>query len=102
MYWFIFLPLTALLMIFTVENKGIVEISLWPLPYVVSLPLSLIVLGIFFLGFFIGCLYAWGLSYKKRRELKNTLFQVQMLSNEIETLKSQQETVKKPLQFESH
>lgn len=44
----------ALLVLFAINNRGMVEISVWPLPYSVSAPLYLIILGAVAVGVFLG------------------------------------------------
>lgn len=49
--WLIILLLTLALIVFAVMNRGLLNISLFPLPYEISLPIYLFVLIFFLTGF---------------------------------------------------
>ncbi|MBU0725045.1 MAG: LapA family protein [Alphaproteobacteria bacterium] len=53
------IPVAILLILFAVSNRETVDLTLWPLPYSVTLPLFLVVLGFLFLGFILGALFMW-------------------------------------------
>lgn len=57
--WVIGLPIAVLAIIFAVSNRGGVLVDLWPLPWEVTLPLYLLVLGALALGLVIGAAIAW-------------------------------------------
>ena len=67
----IFTLLTMLIVvIFAVSNRIPIEVSLWPLPYDVQLPLVFIILSVFFIGFFIGSITKWiGYLFHKKETL---------------------------------
>lgn len=52
----------AVVVLFIVANRGKVEISLWPLPYLVDLPLYLV----FFIGLFAGMVLAGAIGVIRR------------------------------------
>jgi uncharacterized integral membrane protein len=54
--------LAAVVVLFIVANRGIVEVNLWPLPYLVDLPLYLV----FFIGLFAGILLAGAIGMVRR------------------------------------
>ncbi|KZD09066.1 lipopolysaccharide assembly protein LapA domain-containing protein [Oceanibaculum pacificum] len=52
-------PVALLVILFAVSNRETVDLTLWPLPYSISLPLFLVVLGFLFLGFLLGAMFLW-------------------------------------------
>lgn len=57
---YILTPLLVLtVLVFTIYNYDLVMVNLWPLPYVVGAPLSLLLLIALFIGYGIGCLRAY-------------------------------------------
>jgi uncharacterized integral membrane protein len=66
-----------------VVNRGKVEITLFPLPYAISLPLFLFTIGIFIIGILTG----WGISrfkiLKISRKQKETQGRLLALENEL-------------------
>jgi len=65
------LPLTVILVVFAITNRGAATISLWPLPLAVDLPLFLLVLGPLAVGLFGGLLWLWTpLTLARRRARK--------------------------------
>ncbi len=57
--WLIGLPIAVLAIIFAVSNRAGVLVDLWPLPWEVTLPLYLLVLGALALGLIVGAVIAW-------------------------------------------
>ena len=57
--WIIGLPIAVLAIIFAVSNRGGVLVDLWPLPWEVTLPLYLLVLGALGIGLLAGAVIAW-------------------------------------------
>jgi len=59
-YWIVALPLAALIIVFSFNNRAAVVIDLWPLDILAfPLPLFSIALVSMVAGFFIGSLIAW-------------------------------------------
>ena len=58
------------LVIFAVDNRQVVTISLWPLPIEASMSLYLVVLLTLLVGFLIGELAAWMNGHRWRREAR--------------------------------
>ena len=55
---FFLLPFTLVLIIFATSNRGVVAVSLWPLPYEVMMPLYVIIFVPLVVGFFAGIWYS--------------------------------------------
>ena len=58
------------LVIFAVDNRQVVTVSLWPLPIEASMSLYLVVLLTLLVGFLIGELAAWMNGHRWRREAR--------------------------------
>lgn len=87
---FIFTCIVLFLTIsFAVSNKQTYELTLWPFPFSMELPISFSVL-VFSLAFFIlGGAYAWLLSLPIRTEKHRLAKQIKNLNKQIEELKNQ-------------
>lgn len=57
--WLIGIPVAILAIVFAVVNRQLVTVDLWPLPWTVSLPLFLMVLGAMGLGLAFGGAVVW-------------------------------------------
>ena len=68
--WIVTLPATAVAVVFAVANRAPASVDFWPLPWVVELPIYLLVLGSLILGFFIGAGVAWLSAGKRRRQTR--------------------------------
>ncbi len=58
-YWLIAGPLIALAVLFALSNRGSVELSIWPLPFLLTAPVYQVALGGLAVGFFAGGIVAW-------------------------------------------
>ena len=70
--WVLFLLVAFIVVTFMVQNRDMVEVSLWPLPFVKPAPLWAVIVGFLLLGFVIGALSAWlsgGGTRKRARDL---------------------------------
>lgn len=55
--------------IFSIANKASVTVSLWPFPYEIIWPLSLLIICVFFIAFLCGAIFMrLHLSFKKKVE----------------------------------
>ena len=57
--WVLFLIVAFIVVTFMVQNREMVEVSLWPLPFVKPAPLWSVIVGFLLLGFLIGAISAW-------------------------------------------
>jgi len=57
--WVIFLLVAFIVVTFVVQNRQMVDVSLWPLPFTKPAPLFAIIIACVLLGFLIGALSAW-------------------------------------------
>lgn len=65
--WLITVPLALILIVFAVNNRHLVDVSLWPLGIVISWPLFVFVYIGVVAGFAAGAVIAWSSSARHRR-----------------------------------
>ena len=66
--WILAIPFTIFLIIFSVSNKQLLEIFLWPLPWSIEIPVYLFSLGLLLSGFVFGYIIGWGRAVLKYYE----------------------------------
>jgi len=64
-----FLVIAIVLILFAVSNRELVSVGLWPLPFLVDVPLYLLCFLILVIGALIGVATAWMAGHRNRREL---------------------------------
>lgn len=70
--WVVFLLVAFVVVVFMVQNRQEVEVSLWPLPFSKPAPLFGIIIACVLTGFLLGAFSAWlsgGAARRKAREL---------------------------------
>ncbi len=77
--WLITLPILLALINFALANRNDVTVSFWPFDAEVTLPLSVLLVGMLFLGLLLGSFVAWLASLKHR-------FHARRLSRELARL----------------
>jgi uncharacterized integral membrane protein len=97
-YWAATLVAVGLLIPFAVSNRAPISLGLWPLPFLVDLPLYLLVLLLLLVGFVIGVGVAWLAGGRTRRESRRRRRRVEALERELVATRSQPEdqTRKRP------
>lgn len=65
--WLITAPLALILIVFAVNNRHFVDVSLWPLDFIMRLPLFVFVFIGVFAGFLAGAMVAWASSAQRHR-----------------------------------
>ena len=88
--WIVTLPATAVAVIFAVANRTPASVDFWPLPWVVELPIYLLVLGGLILGFFIGAGVAWLSAGKRRRQTRRLRERSDSLAQQLAELQRRQ------------
>ena len=71
------------LIIFAVDNRQVVTVSLWPLPIEASAGLYLVVLLTLLAGFLLGELIAWMNGHRWRREARQKAKRIEELEREL-------------------
>jgi uncharacterized integral membrane protein len=88
-FWLVVAPIAALLALFAISNREMVSLGLWPLPFLIDLPLYLLVLAALLLGFVIGEFAAWLSGWRWRREARRCARRVAALERELAATQAQ-------------
>ena len=87
-YWAATLLAAGLLIPFALSNREHISLGLWPLPFLVDLPLYLLVLSLLLAGFIIGAVATWVAGRHIRRELRRRRRRVEALERELVAVRS--------------
>jgi lipopolysaccharide assembly protein A len=87
-YWLVILVIAAVLSLFAASNRDLVSMGLWPLPFLVGLPLYLVVFAAVIIGFLTGVFAAWVAGSHRRRELKQCRKRSEALARELAATQS--------------
>ena len=90
-YWAAMLVAAVLLIPFALSNREPVSLGFWPLPFLVDLPLYLLVLLLLLAGFMIGAAATWIAGRRIRRELRRRRRRIEALERELAAARSQPE-----------
>jgi uncharacterized integral membrane protein len=90
--WIVTIPVTVVVVLFTIGNLDPVTINLWPLPWTLAPPLFLIVLISLLAGFFIGAIVAWASGGRRRRRSRELADHNARLAHQIDELRREQAT----------
>jgi lipopolysaccharide assembly protein A len=89
LFWSLVALAAAALALFAASNRATVSLALWPLPFVVELPLYLAVLGALLIGLVAGALLAWIGGRRTRRELRRRGRRIAALERELAATQAQ-------------
>lgn len=92
---FLVLILLAVI-VFTVSNRGDVNLSLFPLPYEVGLPTYLFFLMTLLLGYVLGAFSNGMKTFQHKREAKKEHRKVEALNQEVSALRAKEATATAP------
>jgi lipopolysaccharide assembly protein A len=89
--WVVTVPVTAVVVLFTIGNLEPVSVNLWPLPWVTQpIPLYLLVLVSLLIGFIIGGIVAWVSSGRRRRHTRELADRNAALTRQLDELRREQ------------
>ncbi|HXO91435.1 MAG TPA: lipopolysaccharide assembly protein LapA domain-containing protein [Stellaceae bacterium] len=88
-YFAVIVVASSLLIAFAVSNRTTVSLGLWPLPFLIDLPLYLLVLLLLLAGFVAGAATAWIAGRRVRRELRRRRRRVVALEGELKAARSE-------------
>lgn len=88
-YWTVTLAVAAVLSLFAASNREAVSLGLWPLPFLVGVPLYLVIFGAAIVGFLTGAFAAWIAGGRRRRELRHCRRRSEALAQELAATQSQ-------------
>jgi putative membrane protein len=89
LFWILVILVGIALAAFAVSNRETVALGLWPLPWLLDLPVYLAVFGALLLGFLAGALAAWVAGQRRRRELRRLRRQIAALERELAATQAQ-------------
>jgi uncharacterized integral membrane protein len=90
LYWILVAFVATVLALFAASNREIVTLALWPLPFVVELPLYLASLAGVLTGFLAGLLAAWIGGRSRRREARRRGNRIAALERELAAVQARQ------------
>ena len=71
LHWLITVPLALILIVFAVNNRHLVVVSLWPLDFIVQWPLFILVYIGVVAGFLAGAVIAWASAAQRHRRARH-------------------------------
>jgi uncharacterized integral membrane protein len=88
-FWLFVLIVAAALAVFAASNRESVSLAFWPLPFLVELPLYLLVLAALVFGFIFGEFAAWIAARHWRREVRRRGRRIASLERELSATQAQ-------------
>jgi lipopolysaccharide assembly protein A len=85
--WIITLPLTVMVIVFSVNNIADMPVDFWPFGIVVQWPTFLVVLIAIVLGFLFGATVMWFSAGSARREARRQRAEARRLGHELDSLR---------------
>ncbi|WP_420547746.1 LapA family protein [Curvivirga sp.] len=92
--WILLFPLVLIAISFAVSNRGATELTLWPFPFSVEMPLVLFGFIMMLIGFLAGGFASWMAGQNKRKEARDTRKKANALDKEVQSLRSELKTEK--------
>jgi len=89
LFWIVVALVAAILALFVISNGKIVTLGLWPLSFVLDLPLYLAILSALLIGFVAGALCVWIAGRHRRRELRRRGSRINTLERELAATQAQ-------------
>ncbi|MSO80926.1 MAG: DUF1049 domain-containing protein [Alphaproteobacteria bacterium] len=86
--WIVTVPLTAIVIVFAVNNRDAVMLDLWPFDIAIAAPAFLLVLGSAALCFVAGVSVAWLTAFGRQREARRRDRRINTLEREIGRLQT--------------
>ncbi len=90
------MPVTIVIVIFSIANRQPVTIDLWPFDHSISPPLFLLVLAAILVGFCIGAAVMWISDGRVRNRARENYYKASHLQREVASLKRKQEQSARP------
>jgi putative membrane protein len=89
LYLAVFLAGAVFLVLFAVSNREMVSLALWPLPFILELPLYLLFFLSLLIGALVGVLAGWIGGRRNRRELRRRRRRIEALERELTATQAQ-------------
>ncbi|MBC7906043.1 MAG: DUF1049 domain-containing protein [Rhodospirillaceae bacterium] len=98
--WLLAFPLIVLAVVFAVANRHELRLELWPLPWVLDLPVYLAVLGALLLGMIVGAVVTWLSGHRARANARLQRRRAESLERQLEVARTAAEQAKLPVVIE--
>lgn len=92
--WLLAFPLIVLAVVFAVANRHDLRLELWPLPWVLDLPVYLAVLGALVLGMIIGAVATWLSGHSARANARLHRRRAESLERQLDAARADAEQAK--------
>jgi putative membrane protein len=89
LFWVFVALVGVVVALFAVSNREVVSLGLWPLPFVLDLPLYLVILAAWLIGLLVGALCAWFAGRHGRGEGRRRLRRIAALERELAATQAQ-------------
>jgi uncharacterized integral membrane protein len=89
LFWIFVALVATVLALFAVSNRAVVSLGLWPLPFILDLPLYLVIVAALLVGFVVGALAAWVAGRQRRREGRRRGRRIAALERELAATQAQ-------------
>jgi len=89
LFWIFVLLVALVLALFAVSNRESVALGLWPVPFLVEIPLYVAMLAALAVGFLLGEVAAWISGRRRRREARQRRRQLASLEGELRATQAQ-------------
>jgi len=89
LFWIFVALVATVLALFTVSNRQAVSLGLWPLSFVLELPLYLAIVAALLIGFVVGALATWIGGRQRRREGRQRGRRIAALERELAATQAQ-------------
>ena len=87
MVWLVAIPAGVIVAFFAIANRHVVTVDMWPLPYSVSLPLFLVLIGTVIFGFLLGTFVHWIIAGRLRLRAGRAERRAEAAERELERLR---------------
>jgi uncharacterized integral membrane protein len=93
LFWIIIAPLALVALVFLISNRAFVPLDLWPLPFVLNPPLSIVILASVFIGFITGGFVAWISAGEARQKARINARRIKILERELDRMSFDDEEI---------
>ncbi|MCW2235802.1 LapA family protein [Azospirillum canadense] len=90
-------PIAIAAVLFAISNRGVVTLSLWPLPFTLDAPVYLATLVALAVGFLAGGIVAWNAQRRHRRRARRSTDRVFYLERELKETQARAAAAEKRL-----
>jgi len=84
--WILVGVIGTIVAIFAVNNRDVIELTLWPSPFVIDLPAYLLILGPFVVGVFFGWIWSWLVAGKTRARARRAEYSAKIKQRDLDVL----------------